>query len=132
MLEYGRLTWKSSGRSVFAFYRTVHPARIAIDLVLPGGLLKESFRLTQACCDRTDQTDKLKAQSWYSFARILVNYLSHSFRLELRRSDRNQLPTTFPGYTLNLATEGEVIELPLEVLVCLADEITRFTAQGLR
>jgi len=96
------------------------------------GLLKESFRLTQAYCDRTDQTDGLKSQSWYSFARILVNYLSHSFRLELRKSDRNQLPATFDGYALDLAMDGEVIELPLEVLVGLVDEIARFAAQGLR
>jgi hypothetical protein len=89
-------------------------------------LLKEAFRLTAAYCDSTNQRVALKSQAWYQFARVLVNCLSHNFRLEFRAYDKQVLPVSFREHTITEGMDGGPARFQLQVLLDLTEEIIGF------
>jgi len=93
--------------------------------------LKEVFRVTQSYCDKSGQYSVLESESWYHFTRILVNSLSHNFRLEFRDNDKKYLPVSYGDETLDLKMDGQAISGKLELLVRLADEIINFSRDRL-
>ena len=58
-------------------------------------LIQESFEHIKDYCTLTDQYDRLKGQSWYEFARMIRNFLSHNCRFEFNRYDRDRLPVVW-------------------------------------
>lgn len=98
---------------------------------LTRNLLKEAFRITESYCKSTDQEDVLKAEAWHQFARIIVNSLSHNFRLDFRPSDKKLLPVSFKGVEITETMNGIPISFKLQVLIDLVDEIMEFSKERL-
>ena len=93
---------------------------------LTRNLLKEVFRITQSYCQTHDQESAMTAEPWYQFARIIVNLLSHNFRLEFRPYDKSLLPVSYRDKTINEAMDGQPLSMQLRVLLSLADDIIDF------
>jgi hypothetical protein len=58
-------------------------------------LIKESFEHIKDYCEKTDQYIPFKAQSWYEFARMIRNFLSHNCKFEFNKYDKDRLPITW-------------------------------------
>ena len=74
-------------------------------------LIKESFELIKNYCNETGQSTKFSTQSWYSFARMIRNCLSHNFKFEFSKYDRSLLPVTWHGRTIHASMDGEHLAL---------------------
>ena len=104
-------------------YDTVHRAAFS-----------ELFETTKAYCQESDQTDRLTAQPWFQFWRIIRNCFSHDFRFQFREYDRNQLPITWSGVTLYLSLEGKPLTqgiMSRETLLAFLDEVKKFVEKDL-
>ena len=93
--------------------------------------LKEVFRITESYCKTHGQATMMSAEPWYPFARIVVNSLSHSFRLEFRPYDKRQLPVSYQGQTIDESMEGQPLSLQLVVILSLVDETIDFVQNRL-
>jgi len=89
-------------------------------------LLKEGFRITQSFCKNNNINHIMKSMPWYQFTRIIVNSLSHDFRLNFNRYDLQQLPVTFNNYSIEITDNGKSLSMPLSVLMSLYDKIFKF------
>lgn len=98
---------------------------------LTRNYLKESFRMTESYCVLTRQKNILKQENWYQFARIIVNSLSHNFRLEFRPYDKTLLPVTYQRTEINESMDGKPISFKLQILLDLTEEIRRFSEVSL-
>lgn len=94
-------------------------------------LLKEGFRITQAFCQSTGGDAQMTGQSWYQFARIIVNCLSHDFRFQFRPHDLKKLPVHFRGHSIDASQNGQSLSMQLGVLLALYDEIVVFVTNQL-
>lgn len=74
-------------------------------------LIKESFELIKDYCDDTGQSQVLKAESWYQFARMIRNCLSHNFRFEFNNYDKTLLPVSWGARTIEEGMDGAPLEL---------------------
>lgn len=74
-------------------------------------LIKESFELIKNYCDETKQDSTFKAESWYQFARMIRNCLSHNFKFEFRKYDKRLLPVSWKGRTIDASMDGKHLEL---------------------
>lgn len=63
--------------------------------------LTDLFPLTTAYCHATDQIDKLKAQPWFAFWRILRNCFAHEMLFNFNPAERAMLPVTWSGVTID-------------------------------
>ena len=93
--------------------------------------LKEVFRLTQSYAINSGEITTMKGEEWYEFARILVNSLSHNFRLKFSKADRTALPVEFNGLIIEESMAGSPIETNLETLLQLSDRIIEFVEDRL-
>ena len=98
---------------------------------LTRNLLKEAFRITESYCTSTGQKNVLQNEAWYQFARIIVNSLSHNFRLDFRSYDKTLLPVSFKGIEMTESMNGKPISFKLQVLIDLVDEIMGFSKERL-
>lgn len=98
---------------------------------LTRNLLKETFRITQSYCSSTGQRDVLENEVWHQFARIIVNSISHNFRLDFRPYDKRLLPVSFKDVEITEAMDGSPISFQLQVLIELVDEIIEFSRNRL-
>lgn len=98
---------------------------------LTRNLLKETFRITQSYCHSNKKMDILKNQTWYQFARIVVNSISHNFRFEFRPNDKKLLPVNYMGQTIDISMDGKSISMRLEILLNLIDDIILFVKNKL-
>lgn len=74
-------------------------------------LIKESFELLRDYCKSSGQNNSLKTQSWYQFARLIRNCLSHNFKFEFNGYDRNLLPVTWDQRSITISMEGTYLDL---------------------
>ena len=98
---------------------------------LTRNLLKEGFRLTQSYCQENGRESEFTSESWYQFARIVVNCLSHSFTFSFRPYDLTKLPVSYNGVTIDSSNDGNELSMKLEVLLSLFDEIISFVKNKL-
>jgi len=91
-------------------------------------LFKETFRITESYCRRSKQISTLRSASWFEFARIIANGLSHDFRMRFSRYDLTRLPVTYNGIRIDETQDGNAISLQLEVLVNLMDDMIEFSS----
>ena len=98
---------------------------------LTRNLLKEVFRITQSFCYTHGQATAMTAESWYQFTRIIVNSLSHNFRLEFQNNDRKQLPVSYMGQTIDIPMHGQPLSMQLRILLSLVDDIIIFVQNRL-
>jgi hypothetical protein len=69
--------------------------------------LTDLFPLTTAYCHATNQLDKLKAQPWFPFWRILRNCFAHEMAFNFNPAERALLPVTWSGVTIDLSMNGK-------------------------
>jgi len=74
-------------------------------------LITVSWELVSAYCRDTNQYDKLRAQPWYQFFRIIRNSLSHDFRFNLPKDKATGQPLTgsWRGRAISAADDGKLI-----------------------
>ena len=77
-------------------------------------LIKESFELLKNYCNETKQDSTFKAETWYQFARMIRNCLSHNFRFEFNKYDKNVLPVSWNRRTIDSTMDGKHLELNFE------------------
>lgn len=65
----------------------------------------DCFEAVRSYCEETNQSDKLKAQTWYEFTRMMRNSLTHTQRWHFRKYDRDRLPVKWRNKTIELAME---------------------------
>ena len=74
-------------------------------------LIKESFELIKDYSDNTSQTQLFKNQSWYQFARIIRNCLSHNFKFQFRDHDKTLLPLVWKNKTIDISLDTTHLQL---------------------
>jgi len=74
-------------------------------------LIKESFEHIKDYCQATNQYAALKAESWYEFARLIRNFLSHNCRFEFNKYDRERLPVAWKTKTITPEMDGQSLAL---------------------
>jgi hypothetical protein len=79
--------------------------------MLLRALIKESFELIKDYCDTSNQTPSFTGQSWYQFARMIRNCISHNFRFEFRNYDRSLLPVSWKGKSITSSMDGTYLQL---------------------
>jgi hypothetical protein len=98
---------------------------------LTRNLVKEGFRIAQSYCKASGHDEEMKSEPWYQFARIVVNELSHDFRLRLTTHDKKQLPASYRGKTIDESMDGRPLHLQLKDLLALFDDIAEFVRDRL-
>lgn len=83
--------------------------------------LKETFRFVQANLHRN-----IKTATWYEFARIYVNSVSHDFRYKFGKKDREKLPVSYKNETITIDMDGTHSALKLQTAFELVEEIIAF------
>lgn len=71
--------------------------------------LTDLLSTTKTYCQSTGQLDKLKAQPWFSFWRILRNYFAHDMTFNFNPAERAMLPITWSGVTIDLSMNGKAL-----------------------
>ena len=97
---------------------------------LTRNLLKEGFRITQSFCKAHGHSAQMISEPWYQFARMLVNCLSHDFRLQFPQ-DEKQLPVSYGHYVIDKSMDGRILRIPLQVLAELSDHVIDFVRMRL-
>ena len=93
--------------------RNEHDRAVALDeflKMLMRCLIKESFEHIKDYCEATNQYAAFKAESWYEFARIIRNFLSHNCRFEFNVYDSERLPITWRDKTITAAMDGQGLD----------------------
>lgn len=70
-------------------------------------LIKESFEHLKDYCEKTDQYVPFKAQSWYEFARMIRNFLSHNCKFEFNKYDKDRLPITWKEKAITIDLDNK-------------------------
>lgn len=93
--------------------------------------LKETFRMTQEYCNKNDLTDKLFSESWYHFAKILVNCLSHDMVFSFQRLNPKHLPAHYADISITTDMEGEHMseKFTAQIFLNLGTDIGIFVAE---
>ena len=63
--------------------------------------LTDLFPFTKNYCFSTGQIEKLKAQPWFQFWRILRNCFAHDMKFNFNPTERAMLPVTWSGITID-------------------------------
>ncbi len=71
--------------------------------------IKELFPLTKLYCHQTGQLQALKSQPWFQFWRILRNCWSHDMTFNFNPDEKELLPVTWSGVTIDLSMNGKPI-----------------------
>lgn len=74
-------------------------------------LIKESFELIKNYCNETKQESTFKSESWYQFARMIRNCLSHNFKFEFNKYDKSLLPVSWKNRTIDPTMDRKHLEL---------------------
>ncbi len=74
-------------------------------------LIKESFELIKNYCVESDQLSIYKSASWYQFARLIRNCISHNFKFEFNNYDKGILPVSWNNKTIDINSNGKYLEL---------------------
>jgi len=69
--------------------------------------LKDLFPLTKLYCNETGQLDRLKAQPWFQFWRILRNCFAHDMLFNFSKDEQALLPLSWSGVTIDISMNGK-------------------------
>ena len=107
---------------------------IELQKYLARAMMKEPFELIKDYVTQTQQLDRFKNQSWYQFARMIRNNISHSMRFEFRQHDLEKLPVTWNGKTIEASMDGQVLSLQFiypDDIIYLIDIMLEFVDKDL-
>jgi len=66
----------------------------------------DSFEAIKRYCEEMDQVEKMRAEPWYQFTRIMRNSLTHTQRWNFNRYDLTRLPVTWRDKTVDASMDG--------------------------
>jgi hypothetical protein len=92
-------------------------------------LVKESFEVVKAYAKAQGVGQVLKSSSWYEFARIVRNAISHDFHFQFKTHDQTLLPVRYGGVTIDSSLDGKDMPgsiLPPGLAFDLYQEFVRF------
>ena len=69
--------------------------------------LTDLLPLTKTYCHATGQIEKLKAQPWFQFWRILRNCFAHDQKFNFNPTERAMLPVAWSGVTIEYSMNGQ-------------------------
>ena len=72
--------------------------------------LTDLLPVTKTYCYKTGQLDKLKAQPWFQFWRILRNCFAHDMKFNFNPAERAMLPVTWSEVTIDLSMNGQALK----------------------
>jgi hypothetical protein len=107
-------TYTVEVRQVAALLRVGSDRDIAVKeflTMLLRALIKESFELIRTYAEETGQSAIVKSQSWYQFARLIRNCISHNFQFAFRPYDESILPVTWGSRTMVATMQGQPLPL---------------------
>ena len=91
--------------------------------------IKEGFEVVKAYCNDTEQYDKFQQQNWFHFLRIIRNALSHNFKFDFSKENKNRFPITWKGKIITKNMDGtyltDAIFGPMEAFV-INNEMANF------
>lgn len=79
--------------------------------MLMRGLVKESFELVKSYTKSTGQIQVFERQSWYHYARLIRNCISHDFKFQFKAKDKNLLPVSWRDRAITRAMDGTFLNL---------------------
>lgn len=126
------LIFEADLRPVFGSTTSLHkdqPTMVnEFQKMLRRSVVAESFEALVLYCHKTAQKDKLHGLTWYQFARILRNTVSHkhgeliNWPDELKKKDVSSV--TWRHRTLDSSMEGKPLQMfDAEILALITDEI---------
>ena len=71
-----------------------------------NAFLKDSFEVFNVYLRYSNQFDLVKNESWFNYARIMRNTISHNLHVIYSKADLKLLPITWDGVTLNAPLNG--------------------------
>lgn len=74
-------------------------------------LLKESFELIRDYAEDSKQGHLFRAQSWYQFARMLRNCLSHDFHFRFTPHDHKLLPVYWKSRKVDASLDRQLLPI---------------------
>lgn len=94
--------------------------------------MRENFRITQNYCIENN-ISMFQDQSWYQFARILVNCISHDMIFDLSTVNKNRLPAVFNGISIDTDMDGKHLNelFTAQIFLELGDAILLFVINNL-
>ena len=72
--------------------------------------LTDLLPISKSYCHSTGQLDKLKAQPWFTFWRILRNNFAHDMKFNFNPAERALVPVTWSGVTIDLSMNGQPLK----------------------
>ena len=75
--------------------------------------LTESYELLNEFIKKHNLRDKLRPFSWFHYARIIRNSMSHDYRLSFHKFDHQFLPLTWYGNIIDSSMEGVPLDAAL-------------------
>lgn len=75
--------------------------------MLLRNLTLDSYEALQRYCKDTNQLAQMRAQPWYSFARILRNSLTHTQHWRFNQRDLSMLPVTWRAKTIEASMDRQ-------------------------
>ncbi|WP_146143559.1 hypothetical protein [Photobacterium phosphoreum] len=93
--------------------------------------VKDCYEVVLAYAHEVDKLQVLKEKSWYQFARMCRNNLSHTQTFEFRSHDKTLLPVTWKGITIDITQQGQPISSKFGLLevIDLVREMKLFVAE---
>ena len=74
-------------------------------------LIKETFELVKDYSKETQQKHTFESQSWFQFARIIRNCLSHNFKFQFNDYDKTLLPISWKNKTIDVSFDNTPLQL---------------------
>jgi hypothetical protein len=75
--------------------------------MLLRNLTTDSYEALFNYCEQTNQLHQMQAESWYKFARMIRNSLTHTQHWRFQSRDLSRLPVTWRGKTIDTSMNGQ-------------------------
>ncbi|WP_143171576.1 hypothetical protein [Rhizobacter sp. OV335] len=79
--------------------------------MLLRALLKESFEIVRDYAEKSKQDGVFRSQSWYQFARMIRNCISHDFHFRFTPHDMKKLPITWNNRTIEAGLANQPLPI---------------------
>ncbi|NUQ35279.1 MAG: hypothetical protein HUU29_10095 [Planctomycetaceae bacterium] len=86
--------------------------------------LKEAFEVCKTYCKNTQQFQNMRGTSWYHFARIVRDAVTHDFHIDTENKESRLLPLTWRYWTITPEMTGKQVSAGLKGFIShrLVDE----------
>lgn len=107
---YGKLEIPKPFPEIVGFIHDDPAMRIACEQTYVSAhmaALKDLLGITRTYCHETGQLERLKAQPWFQFWKVLRNCFAHDTRFNFNQTERALLPVSWSGVTIDISMNGQ-------------------------